>query len=551
MKNISVRLALTGAISIFALMILAISCAGLFALTRSNDTTEFVHQADSRVILINDVYKDSARTRAGFALVYASLLKDGKVDAWIFKNIQTTHGRMLANIQIFKDLPVMLGGDEAIKTELVDSASALSQLLDKAEQLLQAGDVKGYYDINIQDIDKAGGRFSTSLEKYQRDTRETVNALAQIRNNEYSQFLWAMSIVLLIALMIIITVLYVLRNIILRPLNYAIEQLNAVAEGDLTADIQVSSKNEIGKLLSAISGMQQSLMRLVTQVRFGVEEINIGSREIAAGNTDLSSRTEAQASSLEETAASMEQLASNVKQNADNARQTSQLAANASQMAESGSKAVSEVVQTMNAISSSSSKISEIISVIDSIAFQTNILALNAAVEAARAGEQGKGFAVVASEVRTLAQRTASAAKEIKTLIEDSAAKVNIGAGQVERAGATMHEIVSSVKHVTDTVAEISAASQEQSTGIDQVNLAVSQMDGVTQQNASLVEQSSAASSSLLEQVRLLLETIQVFKLHEPKGRPGEIASQLANVLPRLATKPAAKTKENAGWETF
>jgi len=551
MKNISVRLALTGAISFFALMILVLSCAGLFALTRSNDTTEFVHNADSRVILINDVYKDSARTRAGFALVYASLLKDGKVDPWIFKNIETTHGRMLANIQRFKDLPVMLSSDEAIKTELVESANALSQLLDKAQQLLLVGDVKGYYDINIQDIDKAGGRFSTSLEKYQKNTRETVNTLTQLRNSEYSQLLWTMAIVLLIALIITIAVLHVLRNIVLRPLNYAIEQLDAVAKGDLTADIQVSSKNEIGKLLSAISGMQQSLMRLVTQLRFGVEEINIGSREIAAGNTDLSSRTEAQASSLEETAASMEELASNVKQNADNARQTSQLATNASKMAESGSKAVSEVVQTMNAISSSSSKISEIISVIDGIAFQTNILALNAAVEAARAGEQGRGFAVVASEVRTLAQRTASAAKEIKLLIEDSAAKVNTGAEQVERAGATMHEIVSSVKHVTDTVAEISAASQEQSTGIDQVNLAVSQMDGVTQQNASLVEQSSAASASLMEQVRLLLETIHMFKLHEPKGRQEQVKQNIAKVSPRLATKPAEKPKENADWETF
>jgi methyl-accepting chemotaxis protein len=551
MKNISVRVALTGAISIFTLMILAISCAGLFALTRSNDTTEFVHQADSRVILINDVYKDSARTRAGFALVYASLLKEGKADPWIFRNIETTHGRMLANIQIFKDLPVLLSSDEAIKTELVESAEALGKLLDQAEQLLRVGDVKGYYDINIRNIDNAGGRFSTSLEKYQKNTRETVNTLAQIRNSEYRRLLWTMTIVLLIALMIAITMLYVLRNIILRPLNYAIEQLDAVAKDDLTANIQVTSKNEIGRLLSAISGMQQSLMRLVTQVRSGVEEINIGSKEIAAGNTDLSSRTEAQASSLEETASSMDELASTVKQNADNARQTSQLAASASQMAESGSKAVSEIIQTMNEISSSSSKISVIISVIDGIAFQTNILALNAAVEAARAGEQGKGFAVVAGEVRILAQRSASAAKEIKLLIEDSTAKVNIGAEQVERAGATMHEIVSSVKRVTDTVAEISAASQEQSAGIDQVNLAVSQMDGVTQQNASLVEESSAASASLMEQVLLLLKTVQVFKVHEPESRQEKVRQSVAKVSHHLANKPSEKQKGNAGWETF
>jgi methyl-accepting chemotaxis protein len=247
---------------------------------------------------------------------------------------------------------------------------------------------------------------------------------------------------------------------------YAAEIASRIAGGDLTTTVKVAQGDK-SSLLHTMQRMQESLARTVSAVRRGVDEINVGSREIAAGNADLSSRTEEQAASLEETAASMEQLASAVKQNADNARQANQLAASASEVAVRGGSAVSEVVDTMSAISASSSKISEIVSVIDGIAFQTNILALNAAVEAARAGEQGKGFAVVAGEVRSLAQRSAQAAKEIKQLIEDSVGKVNVGSEQVERAGATMNEIVTSVKRVTDIMGEIAAASQGQSSGID------------------------------------------------------------------------------------
>ncbi|HEY9317248.1 MAG TPA: methyl-accepting chemotaxis protein, partial [Achromobacter sp.] len=287
-----------------------------------------------------------------------------------------------------------------------------------------------------------------------------------------------------------------------------------IAGGDLTARVDVRNTNEIGQLFAALKRMQESLTRTVSTVRRGVDEINVGSHEIAAGNTDLSSRTEQQAASLEETAASMEQLASTVKQNAENARQANQLAASASDVAERGGSAVAEVVNTMQGISTSSRKISEIVSVIDGIAFQTNILALNAAVEAARAGEQGKGFAVVAGEVRSLAQRSAQAAKEIKGLIEDSVTKVGAGSQQVERAGATMQEIVASVKRVTDIMGEISAASEEQSSGIDQVNRAVSQMDEVTQQNAALVEEAAAAAGSLQEQSQRLAEAVAVFKIN-------------------------------------
>jgi len=328
---------------------------------------------------------------------------------------------------------------------------------------------------------------------------------------------------------------------VLRPLREAGDHFEKIAAGDFTGRIDVRSNNEIGHLFSAVKRMQESLTRTVASVRRGVDEINVGSREISAGNADLSSRTEQQAASLEETAASMEELASTVKQNADNARQANQLAASASDVAERGGSAVSEVVSTMEGISASSRKISEIVSVIDGIAFQTNILALNAAVEAARAGEQGKGFAVVAGEVRSLAQRSAQAAKEIKGLIEDSVAKVGAGSQQVERAGATMQEIVASVKRVTDIMGEISAASEEQSSGIDQVNRAVSQMDEVTQQNAALVEEAAAAAGSLQEQAQRLAEAVAVFKINA--GEVIEVpARQLAQQrpAPRVSAAPAA-----------
>ncbi|MFY3859346.1 chemotaxis protein [Achromobacter xylosoxidans] len=346
---------------------------------------------------------------------------------------------------------------------------------------------------------------------------------------------------LVIALVLAIGCWIFINRTVLKPLHEAGDHFEKISGGDFTGRIEVRSTNEIGQLFAAIKRMQESLTRTVATVRRGVDEINVGSREISAGNTDLSSRTEQQAASLEETAASMEELASTVKQNADNARQANQLAASASDVAERGGSAVAEVVNTMQGISASSRKISEIVSVIDGIAFQTNILALNAAVEAARAGEQGKGFAVVAGEVRSLAQRSAQAAKEIKGLIEDSVSKVGAGSQQVERAGATMQEIVASVKRVTDIMGEISAASEEQSSGIDQVNRAVSQMDEVTQQNAALVEEAAAAAGSLQEQAQRLAEAVAVFKINA--GDVIEVpARQLAqqHSAPRVA---AAQTE--------
>jgi methyl-accepting chemotaxis protein len=339
---------------------------------------------------------------------------------------------------------------------------------------------------------------------------------------------------------------------------YASEIAGRIAAGELDVDVALR-QGDRASLLFAMKSMRDSLAHIVGDVRKGTDAIASASSQIASGNLDLSSRTEEQASSLEETASSMEELTSTVKQNADNAQQANALALKASDVAARGGMVVSQVVDTMASINASSQKIVDIIGVIDGIAFQTNILALNAAVEAARAGEQGRGFAVVAAEVRTLAQRSAAAAKEIKHLIDDSVAKVDAGARLVDDAGSTMDDIVQSVRSVTDIMGEISAASQEQTAGIEQINMAISQMDEVTQQNASLVEEAAAAAESLQEQAGKLAQLVSVFKLDAreqaasapaaaPRSTP---ATRLAVPMARPAAKAHGAAAREPEWETF
>jgi len=344
-----------------------------------------------------------------------------------------------------------------------------------------------------------------------------------------------------------------LMRMVVRPISEAVRLAETVAQGNLAVKIESPSNDELGRLMLALEGTVTQLAVMVSRIKQSSDMVNTASREIAQGNADLSSRTEEQASALEETSASMQQMTATVSQNAENAKKANELAAQASSVAVKGGEVVRDAVVTMNGITESSKKIADIIGVIDGIAFQTNILALNAAVEAARAGEQGRGFAVVASEVRSLAQRSAAAAKEIKDLITDSVSKVDAGSRQVNDAGRTMEEVVQSVKKVTGLIAEITAASQEQAQGIEQVSETMTQMEKVTQQNAAMVEEASAAAGSLEEQAQALSGAVGVFQLGDeakrasaPAQAPAKPVAAKIVALPRRAAAEAKKPHAEA-----
>jgi len=438
--------------------------------------------------------------------------------------------------------------DGAVKAKGEDNAEEAARILD--QQFTPAS--KQYQDL-LQEL--------VTLQ------RTSIDATARAIDANATQSTRMIVVLSVCAVLAGAVLSWLLTRGIVRPIQDAVTLAQTVAAGDLTHRIEAHTQDETGALLRALRHMNDSLVGIVGQVRSGTDTIATASREISAGNLDLSSRTEQQASSLEETAASMEELTTTVRQNAENARQANQLAIAASTVAIQGGAVVGEVVTTMNAINESSRKIVDIITVIDGIAFQTNILALNAAVEAARAGEQGRGFAVVAGEVRTLAQRSAAAAKEIKELIGNSVANVDTGARLVDQAGATMEQVVDSIRRVTDIMGEITSATQEQTGGIEQVNGAIGQMDQVTQQNAALVEEAAAAAASMEDQAGKLAEVVSVFKLGREQGPAVPVATSAAAARPvrpaltarprpaagkPAAVKPAQKTvAAGDDWEEF
>ncbi|MFL6673058.1 MAG: methyl-accepting chemotaxis protein [Massilia sp.] len=417
------------------------------------------------------------------------------------------------------------GPEKELFQKILEQRKAYSASRDGAVKAKADGNPDEAARILEQSFTPAAKLYQDLLQELVTMQRNSIDATARTIDGNATNSKTLLAILTGVAVLLGAICSWLLTTGITRPIRAALDVAETVASGDLTRSIEASTTDETGALLRALGNMNDSLVAIVTQVRGGTDLIATASAEISAGNLDLSSRTEQQASSLEETAASMEELTTTVRQNADNARQANQLSIKASGVATRGGAVVGEVITTMGSINESARKIVDIIGVIDGIAFQTNILALNAAVEAARAGEQGRGFAVVASEVRTLAQRSAAAAKEIKELIGDSVEKVDAGAKLVDQAGATMDEVVTSIRHVTEIMAEIANASQEQTGGIEQVNQAIGQMDEVTQQNAALVEEAAAAAGSMQEQAVKLAAVVGVFKLDRqaaalPAGAP-------------------------------
>jgi methyl-accepting chemotaxis protein len=514
-----------------------------------------VGQIDDILIHINDVNSVKQRYAINFRgsvhdrsiairdVVLAATTPTAQRHVDLIKKLDDDYQRSAAPLdQLFAGRTDILPEEKQALAAIKDVEGRTQPLIAKLIALRQADNAAEATAL----LDKqAGPAFVEWLASVNRliDLEEKLNndAATQARALSHSFFAWMLAL-LAIAAAAGAAAAWFISHGLLRQLggqpDYAVGIAGAIAAGDLSVPIE-TRPDDRSSLLYAMKGMRDSLVNIVSQVRAGTLTIANASTEIAAGNQDLSERSERQAGTLEETASSMEELTGTVRQNADNARQANTLAESASSVAQRGGAVVAQVVQTMASINDSSKQIAEIISVIDGIAFQTNILALNAAVEAARAGEQGRGFAVVAGEVRSLAQRSAAAAKEIKTLISDSVAKVDDGAKLVDEAGSTMEEIVTSVRRVTDIMAEISHASQEQSAGIEQVNRAIGQMDEATQQNAALVEQAGAAASALQDEAATLARLVSIFKL-DAQAQPARTSTGLAVVPAARAGRIAA-----------
>jgi len=517
----SIRTSLTLVGIILVALTMVVGVLGLTALGSASKSLDRIARGDLVAIhALDDASAYLLRSRVSLDRFTAlTAAGDTETAKKVLDRAVELYGFSNKNWQTYVDAP-KTGVDQAQMDELLARRTALVRDgMEPEFAALRANDMAAYHAI-------ADTKISPMFVSYDNVASVVIKNLQQqaVDQQADAQSNISLMTTLIIAfatlaLLLVIGLRFALRGLIVQPLQDATECFERIAAGDLSEAIEVKSRNEIGRLFAGIKRMQESMASMVTAVRSSTESIDTGAREIAMGNTDLSQRTEQQAASLQETASSMEQLTGTVRQNAENARQASQLAVNASDIATRGGEVVSQVVTTMQDIASSSSKVVDIIGVIEGIAFQTNILALNAAVEAARAGEQGRGFAVVAGEVRSLAQRSASAAKEIKELIGDSTDKVQSGSALVGRAGTTMDEIVQAVRRVTDIMGEISAASEEQSGGIEQVNRAVVQMDEVTQQNAALVEEAAAAAGSLEDQTRQLQAVLSGWKVASSPAR--------------------------------
>ncbi len=515
-SNMKIRTSIVLVLVFYLVMLIAGAALGVLSLRAGNGSLESIvqNQRGSAALAESvNVYRDarSALDRAATARVYGTV---AQVNALLDEGRRQYDASMKSFKTFVEEAQHTEAGKELVPTVQRNFEALMTRGVKPMFDVLASGNAAQYERMRDGTVHNMERDLFNSWGAYRQATQLTIDTIYQGEVDQFSIVVKLVAFGMFACFFIAFVTYAFLHRMVLRPLREAGQHADRIASGDLTQRINVASSNEIGLLLEAMRRMQDSLKNIVGTVRQGVEEINVGASEIYLGNTDLSHRTEQQAAALQQTAASMEQLSGTVQLNTANATEADRVVTGAADVAQRGGVAVTAVVGTMGQISDSSRRMAEIVGVIDGIAFQTNILALNAAVEAARAGDQGKGFAVVAGEVRSLAQRSAQAAKEIKQLIDESLEKVAAGAQQAGDAGEIMQDVVRSVERVTHIMAEIAKASREQSDGIGQVNAAVADMDGVTQQNAALVEEAAAAAGSLQDQARRLTEVVAVFKVN-------------------------------------
>ena len=536
--KISTRLVLL--IGLLSAMLVSIGGMGLFGIIKSNDALHSVYEDRALPMeTLSEIQRLFLRNRQ---LISDSLL-DPTIETYTKNSTEIeTNIELISKLwSVYMTKPHSTEEDALAKTVVEARTIFVQQGLKPAVAALRANDWAETSRVSAEVVRPLYEKLQSAMSPLLK--LQTTQAKSEYGAAESRYVLIRNVVISSIVIGLLLTALfgyYLIRGLS-RSLARATEVADAVAQGDLTKTIQIDGTDEVACLMQSLASMNQSLVKVVSNVRQSSDGVATASAEIAQGNNDLSSRTEQQASALQQTASSMDELGATVKQNADSARQANQLAQSASTVAIRGGEVVAQVVDTMKGINESSRKISDIISVIDGIAFQTNILALNAAVEAARAGEQGRGFAVVASEVRSLAGRSAEAAKEIKILIGASVDRVEHGTALVDQAGTTMTEVVGSIKRVTDIMGEISAASSEQSTGVTQVGQAITQMDHATQQNAALVEEMAAAASSLKTQAQDLVQAVDVFKLGQGDHAYATSSALAARALPLPTYKKSSQ----------